>query len=370
MDPWARALYRALRAIPQDFTYNQQAGAERVAEWLRAGRTVWSFDLSSATDRFPLAVTRTVLWSLSSRANRPWVDLFCWISRLPARAAYPGAGSETIRWRCGQPLGTVPSFAAFALSHHAVVRALWARLGGDPREAPYCIVGDDLVIADPRLAEAYREFSTQVLGVEISEPKSLAGRLGEFVGRLIAPDGIGFKLKAPQRLDYRTLAAYLSLIGTRALRIWRQSLLRDLIALIPREGYPGSNPGGLPKESVDRFLVEYFALEREVEPPRLYAVDPRHTVEARIGPLYSMSVVLPREPTATEWAPRGAAECGPAGEPVRSHYGEPQPASDRSPGWLRRVRKAAELSGIAEVWRLIRTGRWSRRGGGQGPQAA
>jgi hypothetical protein len=42
--------------------------------------------------------------------------------------------------------------------------------------------------------------------VEISEPKSLAGRLGEFVGRLIAPDGVGFKLKAPKRLDYPTLA--------------------------------------------------------------------------------------------------------------------------------------------------------------------
>jgi len=250
-----------------------------------------------------------------------------------------------------------------------VVRALWARLGGDPREAPYCIVGDDLVIADPRLAEAYREFSTSVLGVEISEPKSLAGRLGEFVGRLIAPDGIGFKLKAPRSLDYRTLAAFLSLIGSRALRVWRQSLLRDLIALIPRENYPGSNPGGIPREYVDRFLVEYFALEREVEPPRVYAVDPEHTVRARIGPLYSMSVVLPRDPTATELEPRGSAQCGPGGAPVYSPYREPIPASDRSPGWLRRVREAARRSGIDLIWRLIRTGRWSRRGGGQGPEA-
>jgi hypothetical protein len=260
----------------------------------------------------------------------------------------------------------VPSFAAFALSHHAVVRALWARLGGDPRVAPYCIVGDDLVIADPRLAEAYREFTT-LIEVEISEPKSLAGRLGEFVGRLIAPDGIGFKLKAPSRLDARTLAAYLGLIGPRALRIWRQSLLRDAIALLPREGYPGTNPGGLPKEVVDRFLVEYFAREREVEPPKVYAVDPEHTVRARLGPLYSMSVVLPRDPTATELEPRGSARCGPGGAPVDSPYGEPRPASDRSPGWLRRVREAIQASGLDRVWRLIRSGRWSRHGGGQGP---
>jgi hypothetical protein len=103
VDPWARELYSQLRNIPQDYTFNQQAGAERVAEWLRSGKTVWSFDLSSATDRFPLAITRTVLWSLSSRDNRPWVDLFCWIARLPARAAYPGASSEVLKWRCGQP---------------------------------------------------------------------------------------------------------------------------------------------------------------------------------------------------------------------------------------------------------------------------
>jgi len=369
LDPWARELYSQLKKIPQDFTYNQAAGAELVAEWLRSGKTVWSFDLSSATDLFPLPVTRTVLWSLSSDRNRPWVDLFCWISRLPARTAYPGARSEVIKWRCGQPLGTVPSFAAFALSHHAVVRALWARLGGDPRSAPYCIVGDDLVIADPRLAEAYRDCSA-LLGLEISEPKSLAGGLGEFVGRLIAPDGIGFKLKAPPGLDARTLAAYLSLIGTRALRIWEQSLLRDVIALIPREGYPGSNPGGLPREAVDQFLVEYFSREREVEPPRVYAVDPDHTVEARIGPLYSMSLVLPRDPTTTEWEPRGSAKSGPGGAPEPSPYGERVPGSDRSPGWLRRVREAIHASGIAQVWRLIRHGRWSRRGGGQGSRTA
>lgn len=188
MGPWAKELYSQLRKIPQDCTFDQGKGAERVRQWLKEGREVYSFDLTSATDLMPLQLTRTVLWGLSPTRNlRMWVDTFTVLSRIPANAGYAGSrlGGFGLQWRVGQPLGAIPSFAAFALTHHALVRGLW---GGNLADAPYVILGDDLVIADRKLADRYRSVVTY-LGVPISESKSLQGRLGEFAGRIISSEG-------------------------------------------------------------------------------------------------------------------------------------------------------------------------------------
>jgi hypothetical protein len=246
-----------LEHIPQDFTFSQEKGAERVVEWLREGRTCYSFDLSSATDRFPLAVTRTVLLALSSSKNmRGWVNTFSILARIPAETEYEGSARAMIGWKVGQPLGVHPSFAAFALSHHAVVRSLWR---GNPSEAPYVILGDDLVIADDGLATDYRRVITEVLGVEISEAKSLRGRLGEFAGRIIDEAGWEFKLKY-FGVNYQTLPSMIALLGPRAVKAMRKDRFRDVLALIPTPRTPsGTNPGGFSKEKVHAFHVEYFA---------------------------------------------------------------------------------------------------------------
>jgi hypothetical protein len=370
LEPWARMLYAALKRIPQDCTYHQERGALQVQEWLREGKTVWSFDLSSATDRFPLAFTRAVLEDLSlNRVLLDWVDLFCWLARVPAKPAYPTT-SKVVVWRRGQPLGTLPSFAAFAISHHAVLRALWRRLGHPPRTAPYVVVGDDVVIADPALAAAYRDFMTQVLGCEISEPKSLAGTLGEFVGRIISAEGYAVKFKAPMlalRGDLIALRSALELIGPRALRAWRRTPLRDIVALLPGESYPGCNPGGFPKELVDKFLVEYFSREREVDPPTRWAVDPENVVQSRITGLYSFSVGYIPPPGTAEREPRGSAVIGIGGAPSKGpcdgSYAGWRTRPPKSPAWLRRVIDAAEASGILQYAKQ-RTPGWGQSAAG------
>lgn len=47
---------KVLREIPEDFTYNADEALERLKAWHKEGRPCYSYDLSSATDRFPLFV--------------------------------------------------------------------------------------------------------------------------------------------------------------------------------------------------------------------------------------------------------------------------------------------------------------------------
>jgi len=349
MGPWAKELYKQLSHIPQDCTFDQAKGAERVRQWLAEGKEVYSFDLSSATDRFPLALTRTILMSLSDTPNmRMWVDTFCILSRIPARKGYVedrGDRTPTIGWRVGQPLGAIPSFAAFALSHHAVVRGLYA---GNPSEAPYVILGDDLVIADKELAEAYRETITR-LGVTISEAKSLQGRLGEFAGRIISGEGAEFKLKFFQ-LSYRTLLSMISLIGPRAVKGLPATPLRNVIALIPTERTPeGVNPGGFPKSAVDKFLTLYYASQKDVEIPSELWVDSETAVMARANVLVSAYRVPEWIDTTRAREPRGSSKLGLGGAPeggpnkVRSNW-KWTPYLSRS--WLQRVIRLAKQAGI------------------------
>lgn len=280
LGPWAKTLYSALKRIPQDCTFDQEKGVVKVVSWLKEGKR-YSFDLSSATDRFPLSLTREVLMGLSRTSNmRMWVDTFSILSRIPAQAGYSGSGMTVsgVCWKVGQPLGAIPSFAAFALSHHAVMRGLHS---GDPSTAPYVILGDDLVIADEALAIRYRELCHS-LGVEISESKSLQGRLGEFAGRIIDASGSEYKLKYFY-LSYRTLLSMISLIGPRALKGMRATPLRNIIALLPTPRTPqGINPGGFPKAKVDAFLIGYYASQRDPDINRELWVDRPAAVLARV----------------------------------------------------------------------------------------
>jgi hypothetical protein len=362
LEPWAHALYEALRCIPQDCTFDQEAGVRAISSWLRDGKEVSSIDLSSATDRFPLAVTRGVLKSFALTPNhRMWVDTFCFLSRVPVGVGF-SLDEETVshhlpavledgvlKWEVGQPLGTVPSFAAFALSHHWLVRAAFEAVGyeGDVGEWPYAILGDDLVIADERVAQLYRTWIAH-LGVQISEAKSLSGRLGEFAGRMISASSWDYKLKWPAHVGPRTLLSYVSLLGPRAVRGMKQSRLRDCIALIPTPRTPcGFNPGGFPKEQVDKFLTEYYYLSKDLDVLGELWVDPLPQVQARLAAL-SM-ITYGESPSAHCWtvAPRGAAKTGYGGAPIdgpRKGGNTWKWSPYLSRAWIQRVRKAAQAA--------------------------
>jgi hypothetical protein len=346
--PFAETLKSQNRRIPQDCTFEQEKGVVKIMEWLKEGKTVWSFDLSSATDRFPLALTRGILLGLKQHPNwRMWVNTFTILSRTYHKVSYAGSKAmfKSLKWGCGQPLGLNASFAAFALSHHAVVRGLYP---GNPSEAPYVILGDDLVIADETLANRYRDVM-QILHVEISETKSLHGCVGEFAGKFISQEGADFKVKY-QYVTLRTLLNMINLVGPRALKGMRATPLRNVIALISTPRTPmGLNPGGFSMEKRATFLAKYL-VKNEVEPAVEPLVDSITATLARDETVRAISPYAVGYTSTHAWNPTGSAFVGYGGVPETKSLTGSKDQWYESPycsrAWLRRVKRLAKQADL------------------------
>jgi hypothetical protein len=61
LKPLHETIFIVLKKIPQDGTFNQAAPLKLLSELTRGTRTVYSFDLSAATDRLPIALQVQVL---------------------------------------------------------------------------------------------------------------------------------------------------------------------------------------------------------------------------------------------------------------------------------------------------------------------
>lgn len=175
LSEFGECLYNALQRIEEDATFRQESAILDIQEYMKEGGELVAFDLSSATDRFPFDLTLRCLKTFDFIRPED-LDLWSRVSRGTWKSPY-----GDITWTNGQPLGVYPSFAAFALSHHAVARSVTSGF--------YRILGDDIVInkADSqKLASLY-----EALGCEISFDKSIdSPNLTEFGGRLITKDKI------------------------------------------------------------------------------------------------------------------------------------------------------------------------------------
>ena len=175
LSKFGSCLYNALQRIEEDATFRQESAILDIQEYMREGGELVAFDLSSATDRFPFDLTLRCLQQVEG-IHSDDLDLWSRVSRATWKSPY-----GDISWSNGQPLGVYPSFAAFALSHHAVVRSV--------TQGFYRILGDDVVINkvdSQKLAKLY-----EALGCDISHDKSIdSPHLTEFGGRLITKDKI------------------------------------------------------------------------------------------------------------------------------------------------------------------------------------
>ncbi|OMP12970.1 RNA-dependent RNA polymerase, mitoviral [Corchorus olitorius] len=99
-----------LKTIPMDGTFNQTDPLDRLAG---VPGTVHSIDLKSTTDR------------------------------------------QTVSFVAGQPLGYYSSWPLFALSHHLVVWVAAEQAYPGKRFDKYAVLGDDVIIADDRVNDAY-----------------------------------------------------------------------------------------------------------------------------------------------------------------------------------------------------------------------
>lgn len=215
LGPLGDLVYGILRELRWDCTFDQQKGQEFIQNSLSQGKTVFCYDLSNATDRFPLSVqvhlmedvieqiekTDKAEPSRNSAKGRRDADeatvcvedlkdsllLFkslargLWYSPLLGRYSQ----NNYVRWTRGQPLGLYPSFGIFALTHGNMVRAIERGLG---LSDTFRILGDDIVINHPEVAERYREMM-DAFECEISEAKSvISDSVGEFAGKILTID--------------------------------------------------------------------------------------------------------------------------------------------------------------------------------------
>lgn len=205
--PLHKMLFAALREIPQDGTFDQEGCVNRVKKAISVLRsaapagppiTVYSYDLSSATDRIPLHVYQVILqevlgpsgatlWKHVLTARNWWDRDFTWD---PEEGLKPEGPWISRKYLVGQPMGAYSSWAMLAVAHHAIVQYCASLEGLEGWFERYAVVGDDIVIYDDVVAKRYLAVVTG-LGISVSMEKSIVSENGvfEFCKRLVTPEG-------------------------------------------------------------------------------------------------------------------------------------------------------------------------------------
>jgi hypothetical protein len=203
LTPLFGKLWEILAILPTDCTHTQTAGAEWALEQLRQGKTVYSVDLSNATDNFPYELSRELIKRMGF--SQSLVEILDFVASGHWCLPHSWGKGNYVQWTVGQPLGLLPSFGLFALTHNALLYGLCDKLKLYPTDH-FRILGDDVIITHPQLNAAYRQV-LRLLEVEISEAKSFTSdHYAEFAGYNIHPkEGLTrpgkFRPLSPQNLE-------------------------------------------------------------------------------------------------------------------------------------------------------------------------
>jgi hypothetical protein len=248
--PMHKALNVILGQISTDCTFQQEKGADFALESLRSGKSVYSVDLSSATDRFPRHVQLKVLEVLGWHEE---AKLFKRASEGQWRLTESFGeklSNEYVQYSVGQPMGLYGSFALFALTHNILLDSLCVEMGLNPVES-FRVLGDDVIIANDQLNLAYRNLLT-LIEVPVSESKTLeSDKMAEFAGFIIHKELGCFKPPKVPSLDGRNFLAYVAAFGQDAIQDLpaRVRKTAQVVSELPTElGGLGLNPNGKPLE--------------------------------------------------------------------------------------------------------------------------
>lgn len=249
LQPLGKALYDALKRVPNDYTFDQTAGVVAIQRWLEKGYPSISMDLTNASDNIPLALQLELMARLG--VSTRWIQFYHDCCRgdwylLRER----GKPFEVISWTVGAPLGLYPVFASFTLWHHSLVMDCFQTLGKPKVDGkwPYAIIGDDLWLGDMEVANLYVTRMSS-LGVPASTSKGLVSEgTADFAGRVITSNDViqGFKWKG--RVNDESFVDYCRNIGPGALILMRarQRRVISYIADLPEPYGLGWNPLGIP----------------------------------------------------------------------------------------------------------------------------
>jgi hypothetical protein len=161
--PLHKTLNGFLRRIRVDCTFNQN----RFLEVLPSVGPYHSLDLHAATDRMPVSLQKRVISLVIGEVRAE-----AWVNALTSMEFTVGGQHHTsVKYGAGQPMGAYSSWPAMALTHHILVRVASRRAGLTVFFEDYALLGDDIVIANDRVAEKYRELLSE-LDMPISEQKT------------------------------------------------------------------------------------------------------------------------------------------------------------------------------------------------------
>ena len=181
LEPFHEQLSTFSNTLEGSCLFDQNEGGYFMKYHLGEGHKLHCFDLSSATDRFPLGVQRDVLKGLGLEdigdaikeiANAPWkVDVE--LNGVTIQ--------EEWSYNVGQPMGMYTSFILFHITHLMILEFINSNLASGEK-GEYRVLGDDVIIYGDKLARQYSILMRR-FGVEISEAKSVSSdRLSEFAG--------------------------------------------------------------------------------------------------------------------------------------------------------------------------------------------
>jgi hypothetical protein len=160
--PLHKYLMKALQRINQDCTQNQTKLFYTLEKSIKS--SYHSIDLTAFTDRFPIEINHRILliWFGKEFADS-WTTLM-----IGEPFDYRG---KEIFYRTGNPMGLYSSWASTTLSHHFLLYLAAKRCRLNWSRCRYMLLGDDIVIANDRLALAYLEILSE-WGIEFNKSKT------------------------------------------------------------------------------------------------------------------------------------------------------------------------------------------------------
>lgn len=177
--PLHQFLFNKLEMIEEDGTFDQDKPFKELLKRLsNLKSTLYGFDLSAATDRLPIELQEDILKLIGF--NLPWKDLLniSWVPNFRT-----DSDISSVSYAVGQPMGALSSWAMLAISHHVIVKCA-AIMCGLTNFKDYCVLGDDIVIANDEVAIEYLNLMTY-LGLSINRQKSVESKIfTEFAKKL------------------------------------------------------------------------------------------------------------------------------------------------------------------------------------------
>lgn len=159
-----QGLMRILKRMQTDGTYFQgRLASVMLAKTLKGG-PIYCFDLTTATDRFPVVLQQVAIGALTSD------ELALYWRKLLCGRGFSVKDSQVF-YSVGQPMGMLSSWPAFAVTHHAFVEFCAFSVGIYPFR-DYVVLGDDVAIFNTKVAKQYRNL-LESLEVPISKDKSI-----------------------------------------------------------------------------------------------------------------------------------------------------------------------------------------------------